>query len=195
MASASNRNLLPIAVIAAGVLLAACDSAFKGGSGDEEFETIEWTELIPPEVLEVLTNPPDYLNDIVDGSAEDQISSQFKSTADGDDPYQLALLSTDVNADMDGAMVKLPGFVVPLDLSADQTVTRFLLVPYFGACLHFPPPPPNQIVLVDSPRGLKMGELDDPLWISGRLATSVVESELATSAYSMTLLEYEPYTD
>ena len=49
----------------------------------------------------------------------------------------------------DGKRVKIPGFVVPLEGTAELT-TEFLLVPYFGACIHVPPPPSNQIVYVVS---------------------------------------------
>ena len=46
-----------------------------------------------------------------------------------------------------GQSVRLPGYVVPLeDLAAG--IKEFLLVPYFGACVHSPPPPANQIVHV-----------------------------------------------
>jgi uncharacterized protein len=53
-----------------------------------------------------------------------------------------------VNKSLEGATVRLPGFIVPLEGVKDGSVSEFLLVPYFGSCIHVPPPPPNQIVYV-----------------------------------------------
>ena len=161
------------------------------------FTTIEWPDLIPPETLEVLMNPPQYITEMEDGSAEDQIANKIKNAigAASDDPYQQALSSTEVNTEMDGAMVRLPGFVVPLEFDDDQVITQFFLVPYFGACLHMPPPPPNQIILVDSPQGLTLDELYTPVWVSGVLSASVTEYEMATAAYALTMSAYEDYEE
>ncbi len=172
--------------------LAAADTP----AAQAEFKTIEWTDLIPPDVLDILMNPPDYIMEIEDGSIEDQISSQMKSTMSSDaDPYQQALVSTKVKPEMDGAMVRLPGFIVPLEFDDQQVVTQFFLVPYFGACLHMPPPPPNQIVLVDAPQGLQLEAIYTPFWISGEMSTTLSENEVALSAYSMTLLSFEAYEE
>ena len=161
------------------------------------FETIEWPDLMPPEILAILLNPPEYIAEIEDGSAEDQISSQIKSSVDQseEDAYQQALVSTDVNEDLDGAMIRIPGFVVPLEFDEEQTISQFFLVPYFGACLHMPPPPPNQIILVNAPKGIQMSALYDPFWIEGQLSTSFQENDMATSAYAMQLQRIEPYSN
>jgi hypothetical protein len=44
-----------------------------------------------------------------------------------------------------GKLLALPGFVLPIEYEGKK-VTEFLLVPWVGACIHTPPPPPNQIV-------------------------------------------------
>ena len=161
------------------------------------FETIEWPDLMPPEILAILLNPPEYIAEIEDGSAEDQISSQIKSGAkqSEEDAYQQALVSTDVNEALDGALIRIPGFVVPLEFDEEQTISQFFLVPYFGACLHMPPPPPNQIILVNAPKGIQMSALYDPFWIEGQLSTSFQENDMATSAYAMQLQRIEPYSN
>jgi hypothetical protein len=162
-----------------------------------EFRTIEWTDLIPPKILQILENPPQYVTDMEDGSALDQISSQISNSiaAASDDPYQQALVSTEVRGEMDGARVRLPGFIVPVEFDEEQTITQFFLVPYFGACLHMPPPPPNQIVLVNYPQGLQLQGLYTPFLVSGEISTTVSENDMATSAYSMKLQEYELYEE
>ena len=118
-----------------------------------EFQTLEWTDLIPEDDLQALLNPPSYIAEIEDGSLEDQISNQIQNSISNaaDDRYQQALVSTKVVTDMNNVAVRIPGYIVPLEFNDDQAVTQFFLVPFFGACIHVPPPPPNQIILVDSP--------------------------------------------
>lgn len=161
-----------------------------------KFETIEWTDLIPPEELEVLLNPPSYITDIEDGSFEDQISSQIKNTIEdaNDDAYQRALVSTNVIPEMAGKDVRIPGFVVPLEFDDNQVITEFFLVPFFGACIHVPPPPPNQIIFVKDPKGFTLDALYEPFWISGRLKVTIVENDMGTSAYAIDMKKMEPYT-
>ena len=178
----------------------AADDSDDSVSNDTDnliFETIEWPDLMPPEILAILLNPPEYIAEIEDGSAEDQISSQMKSAVNQseEDAYQQALVSTDVNENLDGAMIRIPGFVVPLEFDEEQTISQFFLVPYFGACLHMPPPPPNQIILVNAPKGIQMSALYDPFWIEGQLSTSFQENDMATSAYAMQLQRIEPYSN
>ena len=178
---------------------AAADSAdaVLNDTDNLVFETIEWPDLMPPEVLAILLNPPEYIAEIEDGSAEDQISSQMKSAVNQseEDAYQQALVSADVNENLDGALIRIPGFVVPLEFDEEQTISQFFLVPYFGACLHMPPPPPNQIILVNAPKGIQMSALYDPFWIEGQLSTSFQENDMATSAYAMQLQRIEPYSN
>ncbi len=161
------------------------------------FKMVEWTELMPKEDLDALLNPPEYITEVEDGSFEDQISSQIQSTiaAASDDRYQQALVSTRIVPEMDGQAIRIPGFVVPLEFNDDKAVTQFFLVPYFGACIHVPPPPPNQIIFVNAPQGLTMDNLYTPFWISGVIKTSLVENEVASSAYTLQMHAFEEYTE
>ena len=181
------------------LLLAQADSRSSplDQAAAKAFKTIEWTDLIPQEDLDALLNPPSYLDDIEDGSFEDQISSQVQNSiaAASDDRYQQALVSTRVVTEMNNQSVRIPGFIVPLEFDDDQTITQFFLVPFFGACIHVPPPPPNQIIFVDFPQGLKLEALYEPFWISGLLQASLMENELATAAYRMKMQEYEVYAE
>lgn len=162
------------------------------------YRTIEWTDLIPEDDLDALLNPPEALDDIPDGSLEDQIASQIQSaTAQASDSrYQQALVSTRVVPTFDGQDIRLPGFIVPLEFGKDQQqVTRFFLVPYFGACIHVPPPPPNQIVYAESDKGFKLESLYEPFWFSGRLSTTLIENDMATAAYTLDVHRLEPYVE
>lgn len=164
---------------------------------ESAFKTIEWTDLMPKEDLDALLNPPSYITDVEDGSFEDQISNQIQNTlaAASDDRYQQALVSTRIVPEMNAQAIRVPGFIVPLEFNDQQLVTQFFLVPYFGACIHVPPPPPNQIIFVNYSKGLKLDSLYNPFWVSGMLKTSIVENETATAAYTMQMQSYENYTE
>ncbi|GAB3027216.1 DUF3299 domain-containing protein [Bowmanella dokdonensis] len=93
---------------------------------------------------------------------------------------------------LDGQEVRIPGFVVPLEGDED-TLTEFLLVPYFGACIHVPPPPPNQIVHVKFADGAPVDNLFDAVWITGKLSTQGWTGDIATVGYTMQGIKVEPY--
>ncbi|MNP68270.1 hypothetical protein D3C76_1642020 [compost metagenome] len=74
---------------------------------------------------------------------------------------------------------------MPLEREAGSPLRRFFLVPYPGACIHVPPPPPNQLVLVRYPKGLKLDDIYTPLWVNGTLKIEKVSNDLADAAYAM----------
>lgn len=102
--------------------------------------------------------------------------------------------ATDTLKKLEGKMVRIPGFVVPLDDFQDEGA-EFLLVPYYGACVHTPPPPPNQIVMVgmSGKKAIKLN-LFDAVWLSGRLKIASVESPYGTVGYQLEGLKVEPYS-
>lgn len=162
-----------------------------------QFKTIEWTDLMPKENMDAFLNPPSYITDVEDGSLEDQVFNQLKNSGKNkpDDPYQRALVSTKVVSAMNGKTIRIPGFIVPLEFDDNQVITQFFLVPFFGACIHVPPPPPNQIIFVNSDKGIQLDVLYEPFWISGKLSTSVTENSVAMSAYSLEMHGYERYKE
>ena len=80
---------------------------------------------------------------------------------------------------LDGASVKMPGYLLPLEFSG-QKVTEFLLVPWVGACIHTPPPPPNQIVhvLLDKDNAFASRSIYEPVWVAGRMFTRATTKNL-----------------
>ena len=91
-----------------------------------------------------------------------------------------------------GQVVKIPGFVVPLEGTAEKT-TEFLLVPYFGACIHVPPPPSNQIVHVTFAEGVSIDDLYDAVWVTGTLSTDGWKGEIASVGYQLTGISVAPF--
>lgn len=94
--------------------------------------------------------------------------------------------------EMNGAAIRIPGFIVPLERDG-EAVSELLLVPYFGACVHVPPPPANQIihVVVDPP--LADARTMDTVWVSGTLEIARSPTSLGVSGYRMTATKVVPY--
>nr|WP_045422113.1 DUF3299 domain-containing protein [Vibrio jasicida] len=99
-----------------------------------------------------------------------------------------------VRPELNGSTVKIPGFVIPLEGDAN-TVTEFLLVPYFGACIHVPPPPPNQIIYVKFPKGAPVQELWDVIYVVGKLKTETIFFFKQKTAYEIEGTSIEAYDD
>lgn len=81
--------------------------------------------------------------------------------------------------------VRIPGYTVPFEFGANAEITEFLLVPYYGACLHAPPPPPNQTVFAMTEEPIRLRDLAQAVWIEGTMYTQTQESELADAAYTI----------
>ena len=105
------------------------------------------------------------------------------------------------NKTLDGESVRIPGYLLPLEFDGDQ-VTEFLLVPYVGACIHVPPPPPNQIVHVKTEKAYTLdGGLYSPVWVNGLMKTEQSQSDLSfvdgssniPSSYALEAISVEPY--
>lgn len=163
---------------------------------NSEYQLIEWTDLMPADDLEALMNPPDIISQIEDGSAQDSIGGLDAFSSD--DPlvsrFQAALTSTRVITEFANKKVKLPGFIVPLE-GEDQLITEFFIVPFFGACLHLPPPPPNQILHVSFEQGIELPNLQAAFWFEGTLALKNVSNDMGASAYAMQINQIIPYEE
>ena len=123
-----------------------------------------------------------------------------------DDGYQRALVSTNTVAALDKKPVTLNGFIVPVEANAKRRITAFFVVPYFGACIHYPPPPPNQIVYIslkpdsDGEAGLShdsvgIGNIDiqKAYSFSGVLHVGMYEDVQGTSAYILDVVQIAEY--
>ena len=83
-----------------------------------------------------------------------------------------------VNPLLNGQNVRLPGYLLPLEFSGKQ-VSEFLLVPWVGACIHTPPPPPNQIVHVKPEKPVEMNGMFAPVWVTGQMTTGAIKKSLS----------------
>lgn len=128
-----------------------------------------------------------YWEDLV---PEDYLQPQAPINHDGSMTQQN--LDAPVVTGYNGKQVKIPGFVVPLEGTQDTT-SEFLLVPYFGACIHVPPPPPNQIVYVKFSEGVPIDNLYDAIWVIGTLSTDGWSGDIATVGYTLEGIKIEPF--
>lgn len=174
----SRRLAWPIAWLAAMVVAFAAPAE----SGRQVPRVVKWEELIPKDWDPGTTFRDRDLSGITDS-----------------DPRAAALLremreiwdNAPTNKALEGQALRLPGYAIPLELSKGM-VKEFLLVPYFGACIHTPPPPANQIVhvVLKAPRKLRMMEA---VWAQGVLSTGAQDTEFGKSGYRMAEAEAEPY--
>jgi hypothetical protein len=131
---------------------------------DEPLE-LHWLDLIPPEERH---NFPSMT----------QVAPHDESTSLAAQQSKIG----NVRPELNNHKVKLPGFVIPLE-GDNVMITEFLLVPFVGACVHVPPPPPNQIIYVKFPQGAPIYELWDVVYVVGTLKTETINHELAETAY------------
>ncbi len=114
------------------------------------------------------------------------------------------IIQTSIVEELNGQRVRIPGYFLPLEMS-DSKVTEFLLVPYIGACIHVPPPPPNQIVHVRTPqeKGYSSKSIYEPVWVTGVIIAKSMVKYLYLSdgsagvniGYTMQAKQIEPYKD
>lgn len=147
--------------------------------------TITWEDLVPRD-----WDPFKEFKDL-----------NFQMLDDGD-PRAMELLKrmrkvwdeAPVNEALAGQVVRLPGFIVPLEDSREG-LKEFLLVPYFGACIHSPPPPANQIIHVVPVKPARGFRSMDAVWISGPLALDRVDSHMGMAGYRIAATEVAAYRE
>lgn len=156
---------------------------------DVEYRQILWDSLIPADFTAeaIMTKYADQLAAIEDGSPEaSELYMKMQQEFD----------NAPVNEVLNEIPVRLPGFIAPLEYT-DDLITEFLLVPYFGACIHVPPPPVNQTVLVKTAKGqgIKIEDSYYPVWVMGKLAVEATTTQLAAAGYIIPEAIIAPYTN
>ena len=155
-----------------------------GAANEQGIVELEWDDLIPADYNPYKIREKYDTESLVDGSPEaTKLLEELRSLWS----------SAPVVKELDGLMVKLPGFVVPLQHDGDK-VSEFLLVPYFGACIHVPPPPSNQTVYVTTEEGQATKQaLFDTVWVTGKISAEWTGSEMGDAGYTLQASEVVPY--
>ena len=162
-------------------------STITQAAAQDEVRNLEWEDLMPEDwdpMLELELLLGDFEQDLPDDDAR---AEELYET------YLDAARQAPVVSELDGQRVRLPGFVIPLDFEGTDT-SEFLLVPFFGACIHVPPPPSNQIVYVKTTLGYPLDELFDPVWVTGVISTLGHLNDIGDAGYTMQATRIEPYS-
>ena len=101
--------------------------------------------------------------------------------------------NTNVNEELGDINVHMPGFVVPIGAPRNGLIREFFLVPYIGACIHVPPPPPNQMVYVTSASGIAADAIHEAYWVTGKMRLESRTTPLGNAAYALSASKVELY--
>jgi hypothetical protein len=157
------------------------ESAHKAGMGVPKSGRIldlDWKELLPErERAHFTATAPPPIHDYRGEGGPPAVQAQ----------------DFNVNKSLEGVTVRLPGFIVPLEAVKNGGVSEFLLVPYFGSCIHVPPPPPNQIVYVHTSKRAGIESIYDAYWITGKLHLQTKTTRLGATAYELSADKIEVY--
>jgi hypothetical protein len=184
-----NMQVVVLALCAAALLAAAAPvfaqpPAAQAAAPAGASRTISWDDLVPPD-----WDPMKEFKGMDFGLLQDsdpraqQLLKKLREVWD----------NAPTNPKLEGQAVRLPGYVVPLEESKDG-LREFLLVPYFGACIHSPPPPANQIIHVLPTSGAKGLRSMDTVWVSGTLKTVRTDSFMGTASYRLETAKVAPYS-
>jgi len=141
----------------------------------DDYAEVDWTRLMPYEELDALRRG--------DAPAIDHRGNRKMSQSGS---FHTVTTYTD-------RKIRLAGYVVPVAYDDGERMTEFLFVPYFGACIHVPPPPPNQLVHVRLAHAVAAPDPWEPQWLRGVLKLERVDGELASAAYGMDGATLAPY--
>ena len=203
-----NARMLRAALVAATLLVAAQPSAALaqvGAQGDAgqgayqvgdrlaapapaaqaTFREITWDDLIPTD-----WHPEAFLADLKLDELQDADPRASEAMQRMREEWDRA----PVVERLAGASVRIPGFVVPLETDGEQ-IREFLLVPYFGACVHVPPPPANQLIHVIPDKPVPAGWNMLPVWVEGVMAVGRVDSEMGVAGYQLRGIKVEEYQE
>ena len=170
-------------------LLRSASAASPPASGPAQasrrYRLTLWRELAPPNWV-----------------AKPLFRSQDIARLGDADPRAKALLAdmrsawsaAPANPLLNGVAIRTAGFVVPIEQGRDGT-REFLLVPYYGACIHTPPPPANQVIDVSTSTPVKDLNAMDTVWVAGVLVVARTEHDSGSSIYAMRADDVEPYTE
>ncbi len=160
---------------------------------------ILWDELMPEGALDdLIRQQEEYLAALQKRYQSNATTlaeaAPFSEIEEGSElDYMPQFGSFDVVEELDGELIRIPGYVVPFDFNLDRKHAEFLFVPYMGACIHTPPPPPNQIIFVRADPSIRVKDIWAPYWLEGELSAEENINDLGDAAYSLSLSSLQPY--
>jgi hypothetical protein len=144
--------------------------------------TIEWDALMPKGWDPAKQFNMDQLANLQDGDPRANAAMAN---------LRKAMDNAPANPELNNQQVRIAGFVVPLEGDRGN-LREFLLVPYYGACIHVPPPPANQVIHVQMDKPAKIGAMD-AVWVSGQIKVSASDTAMGKATYVMSGRGWEMY--
>lgn len=160
----------------------------------DAYRDLDWLDLLTDADHKAMLNLPEIDHDTSperavapDKNLSRQFTGEIKDSAARRE-WERVLTATTVRPELNGTMVRMAGYLVPLQTDASGKATEFFLVPYLGACIHIPPPPPNQLVYVKLAGGMKFPPdyIYEAFHVEGVLQTELIHNKVASAAYTMT---------
>lgn len=140
---------------------------------------VQWLDLMPKEDIEAMEKMPEIGHD----------NPFDKST------LPEVMFSSRVVDTYEQKNIRIAGYMVPLEVNDEGALTEFFLAPYMGACIHVPPPPPNQMIHVTFPKGANVEGIWYPFVIEGVLSVETFDNGLGAASYSMSATSVKAYED
>lgn len=140
----------------------------------KDYIDLQWPDLVP----EGETVIPPVLQGLIEHDQTNLMSEQPASSG--------------IRTDWNGKIVRLPGFIVPIDYSGTG-VTAFILVPFVGACVHVPPPPANQLVFVTTEEPYETSGMFEAVNVTGMFGTASTRTQIADVGYALSAEKIEPF--
>lgn len=147
-----------------------------------DYQEISWDDLMPSG-----WNPMKAISDLKLNKLKDSDPKAMEVM----DKIKAMWSEAPTNPEIAGKAVRLQGFMVPLEFGKKE-IKEFLLVPYFGACIHVPPPPANQIVHVVPDKPVPVTTGMDVVWVEGVIETVDSHTGLGDSGYHLQATKVEP---
>lgn len=157
------------------IMTAMASAALPQATYAKTARKITWDDLIPPGVP--------YSEIIAEGEMDER-NDLWLPVFDEN--------ATKLNPELDGAYIKMPGYIIPFDQTTEG-ITSFILVPYVGACIHTPPPPANQLVFVTTRTPWPSDDLWEAVWVTGLMQHEIQSTEVAETGYALKADNVEIY--
>ncbi|MCU0732947.1 MAG: DUF3299 domain-containing protein [Hyphomonas sp.] len=155
---------------------------------------VTWADLMPAGAEEELARQQAEFYAELDARYQSGAVPDPATIEEGSELDFMPQLGTfDAVTELDGVLVRIPGYVVPFDFDPKARHTTFLFVPYMGACIHTPPPPPNQIIFVRAAEGVTVPDIWAPYYLEGTFSSGQFLNDVGNAAYSVDLASLEPY--
>lgn len=172
----------------AGSLYSSNDNALIQHVQSSSVIQLGWKALMPQDEAALMEKyQPDKSKPL-----SDQVFQSLQASFDSQ--YQSMQTSMNTVQGLNNKPVAMNGFIVPVDVNDSREILSFFLVPYFGACIHFPPPAPNQMVYVRTPEGFTLDGSSDAYTVTGLLQVAMFEDPMGTSAYLMDAVDIKPFS-